>query len=96
VNHDSILVLSTRENSWWLSMQEIIPAIERVWTRIGQPTARLLPRTAPVEDPVSVPQDRHQHRHRLPGPPNIGVFEVHPGATMTVLPKWTMCVVNAR
>ncbi|WP_394824890.1 FAD-dependent oxidoreductase [Pendulispora albinea] len=27
---------------------------------------------------------------------NIGVFSVHPGATMTVLPKWTMCAVNAR
>jgi glycine/D-amino acid oxidase-like deaminating enzyme len=27
---------------------------------------------------------------------NIGVFDVHPGATMTVLPKWTMCVVNAK
>ncbi|WP_067465341.1 FAD-dependent oxidoreductase [Nocardia amamiensis] len=27
---------------------------------------------------------------------NIGVFGVQPGATMTVLPKWTMCVVNAR
>jgi glycosyltransferase involved in cell wall biosynthesis len=33
---DSILVLTTRENSWWLSMQELIPAIERVWTGIGQ------------------------------------------------------------
>jgi glycine/D-amino acid oxidase-like deaminating enzyme len=27
---------------------------------------------------------------------NIGVFDVNPGATMTVLPKWTMCVVNAK
>ncbi|WP_067537925.1 FAD-dependent oxidoreductase [Nocardia crassostreae] len=27
---------------------------------------------------------------------NIGVFGVQPGATMTVLPKWAMCVVNAR
>jgi len=27
---------------------------------------------------------------------NIGVFGVHPGATMTVLPKWTMCAVNAK
>jgi hypothetical protein len=27
---------------------------------------------------------------------NLGVFDVQPGATMTVLPKWTMCVVNAR
>lgn len=27
---------------------------------------------------------------------NIGVFGVHSGATMTVLPKWTMCAVNAR
>jgi glycine/D-amino acid oxidase-like deaminating enzyme len=26
---------------------------------------------------------------------NIGVFDVCPGATMTVLPKWTMCAVNA-
>lgn len=27
---------------------------------------------------------------------NIDVFGVHSGCTMTVLPKWTMCVVNAR
>ncbi|HEX2573273.1 MAG TPA: FAD-dependent oxidoreductase [Polyangia bacterium] len=27
---------------------------------------------------------------------NIGVFTVRPGCTMTVLPKWTMCAVNAR
>lgn len=27
---------------------------------------------------------------------NIGVFDVRPGATMTVLPKWTMCAVNAK
>lgn len=27
---------------------------------------------------------------------NIGVFDVRPGATLTVLPKWTMCAVNAR
>jgi glycine/D-amino acid oxidase-like deaminating enzyme len=27
---------------------------------------------------------------------NIGVFDVGSGATMTVLPKWTMCAVNAR
>jgi hypothetical protein len=27
---------------------------------------------------------------------NVGVFAVCPGAVMTVLPKWTMCVVNAR
>jgi len=27
---------------------------------------------------------------------NMGVFKVHPGSTMTVLPKWTMCAVNAR
>lgn len=33
---ESILVLTTRENTWWLSMQEVIPAIERVWTGIGQ------------------------------------------------------------
>ncbi|WP_107501866.1 glycosyltransferase [Streptomyces cahuitamycinicus] len=30
-----VLVLTTREKSWWLSMQEVIPAIERVWTEIG-------------------------------------------------------------
>ena len=27
---------------------------------------------------------------------NIGVFNVHPGSTVTVLPKWTMCAINAR
>jgi hypothetical protein len=27
---------------------------------------------------------------------NIGVFAIRGGCTMTVLPKWTMCVVNAR
>lgn len=26
---------------------------------------------------------------------NIGVSTIRPGATMTVLPKWTMCVLNA-
>jgi glycosyltransferase involved in cell wall biosynthesis len=35
-NDDSILVLTTGEKSWWWSMQEVIPAIERVWTGIGQ------------------------------------------------------------
>jgi glycosyltransferase involved in cell wall biosynthesis len=34
--YDGILVLTTREYSRWLSMQEIIPAIERVWTGIAQ------------------------------------------------------------
>jgi glycosyltransferase involved in cell wall biosynthesis len=33
---ESILVLTTQEKGFWLSMQEVIPAIERVWTRIGQ------------------------------------------------------------
>lgn len=27
---------------------------------------------------------------------NVGVFQVLPACTMTVLPKWTMCVVNVR
>lgn len=34
-SEDGILVLSTGEKSWWWSMQEVIPAIERVWTEIG-------------------------------------------------------------
>jgi glycosyltransferase involved in cell wall biosynthesis len=33
---DSILVLTTQERIWWWSMQEIIPALEHVWTAIGQ------------------------------------------------------------
>jgi len=33
---DGILVLTTREKEWWLSLQEIIPAIDRVWTGIGR------------------------------------------------------------
>lgn len=33
---DSILVLTTQEKSWWWSMEEVIPAIERVWIGIGQ------------------------------------------------------------
>jgi glycosyltransferase involved in cell wall biosynthesis len=32
----TILVLTTREKDFWLSMQEVIPAIEQVWTAIGQ------------------------------------------------------------
>lgn len=36
MSDDSILVLTTREKSWWWSMQEVIPAIEGVWTSIGQ------------------------------------------------------------
>lgn len=35
---DSILVLTTRERDWWWSMQEVIPALEGVWSRIGQST----------------------------------------------------------
>ncbi len=30
------LVLTTREKAWWWSMQEVIPALEGVWTRIGE------------------------------------------------------------
>ncbi|MFD4785190.1 glycosyltransferase [Rhodococcus qingshengii] len=33
---DDVLVLTTREKDWWWSMQEIFPAIERVWTSIGR------------------------------------------------------------
>jgi glycosyltransferase involved in cell wall biosynthesis len=36
LSDDSILVLTTREKSWWWSMQEVIPAVERIWTGIGQ------------------------------------------------------------
>jgi hypothetical protein len=32
---DSILVLTSRERNWWWSMQEVIPALESVWTGIG-------------------------------------------------------------
>lgn len=35
-SNDGIVVLTTREKEWWLSLQEIIPAIERVWDRIGR------------------------------------------------------------
>ena len=34
--NDTILVLTTREYDWWLSLQEIIPAIDRVWCKIGE------------------------------------------------------------
>lgn len=33
---EAVLVLTTREKEWWWSMQEVIPAIERVWTDIGR------------------------------------------------------------
>ncbi|MET8004207.1 glycosyltransferase [Nonomuraea glycinis] len=33
---DGVLVLTTHEKSWWLSMQEVVPALERVWTNIGR------------------------------------------------------------
>ena len=36
LSDDSILVLTTRGKDWWWSLQEVIPAIERIWTRIGQ------------------------------------------------------------
>jgi glycosyltransferase involved in cell wall biosynthesis len=39
------LVLTTGEKSWWLSMQEVIPAVERVWTgisRAGRENVRML------------------------------------------------------
>ena len=27
---------------------------------------------------------------------NLGVYQLMPACTMTILPKWTMCVVNVR
>lgn len=36
LNSDDVLVLTTREKEWWLSLQEIIPAIDRVWAAIGR------------------------------------------------------------
>jgi glycosyltransferase involved in cell wall biosynthesis len=36
LSDDSTLVLTTRELDFWLSLQEIVPAIERVWAGIGQ------------------------------------------------------------
>ncbi|HYO60772.1 MAG TPA: glycosyltransferase [Actinomycetota bacterium] len=35
---DGILVLTTRERDWWWSMQEVIPALEGAWTRVGEVT----------------------------------------------------------
>jgi glycosyltransferase involved in cell wall biosynthesis len=36
VRDGDILVLTTHEMDYWLSFQEIVPALERVWARIGQ------------------------------------------------------------
>jgi glycosyltransferase involved in cell wall biosynthesis len=36
VTDGDILVLTTREMDYWLSFQEIVPALERVWARIGR------------------------------------------------------------
>ena len=36
VRDGEILVLTTHEMDYWLSFQEIVPALERVWARIGQ------------------------------------------------------------
>lgn len=35
-NDDGIIVLTTREKDWWLSLQEVVPAIERIWDGIGR------------------------------------------------------------
>lgn len=35
MSENSILVLTTREKDWWWSLQEVIPAIENVWTRLS-------------------------------------------------------------
>ncbi len=40
MNEDRILVLTTREKNWWWSLQEVIPAIERVWIAIGRSRRR--------------------------------------------------------
>lgn len=36
LSDDGILVVTTQEKGWWLSLQEVIPAIEQVWTGIGR------------------------------------------------------------
>src|SRR5579885_2803031 len=36
LSDNSTLVLTTKEKDWWWSMQEVIPAIERVWIGIGE------------------------------------------------------------
>jgi glycosyltransferase involved in cell wall biosynthesis len=36
VRDGEILVLTTNEMDYWLSFQEIVPSLERVWARIGQ------------------------------------------------------------
>ena len=60
---DSILVLTTREFDWWWSMQEITPAIELVWTGIGQSgqeNVRMLrvPLAPEIEQCLAVSSDR--------------------------------------
>lgn len=62
---DSILVLTSRERDWWWSMQEVIPALEGVWTHIGQAgrNVRMLsiPLTPEVEQSLHTSPPRPKH-----------------------------------
>ncbi|MFG2894785.1 glycosyltransferase [Streptomyces sp. NPDC048248] len=80
-SNDGIVVLTTREKDWWLSLQEIIPAIERVWDRIGR-SERKTVSTLCVPLPPEIEQRLHAGASRLE---RIVLTTVTPGTVKAAL-----------
>jgi glycosyltransferase involved in cell wall biosynthesis len=78
---DDILVLTTREKEWWLSLQEIIPAIDRVWAAIGR-TGREHVRTLCVPLTTALEQELHASAAQLK---RIVITSVTPGTVKVAL-----------
>jgi glycosyltransferase involved in cell wall biosynthesis len=78
---DGILVLTTREKDWWLSLQEIIPAIDRVWEGVGRATGESV-RTLCVPLPPEIEQDLEISASKVK---RIVITSVTPGTVKVAL-----------
>ncbi|MFI9630180.1 glycosyltransferase [Streptomyces sp. NPDC052042] len=78
---EGIVVLTTREKEWWLSLQEIIPAIERVWDRIGRSERKTVSTVC-----VPLPPEMEQRLHtRASQVERIVLTTVTPGTVQAAL-----------
>ncbi|MEU7391491.1 glycosyltransferase [Streptomyces tanashiensis] len=80
-SNEGIVVLTTREKEWWLSLQEIIPAIERVWDRIGRSDRKTVS-TLCVPLPPEMEKRLHARASRLD---RIVLTTVTPGTVKAAL-----------
>ncbi|MGW1835109.1 glycosyltransferase [Streptomyces sp. NPDC002067] len=80
-NDDGIIVLTTREKDWWLSLQEVVPAIERIWDGIGRSGQKAVS-TLCVPLPPEVEQRLHARASRFE---RIVLTTVTPGTVKAAL-----------